>query len=286
MAGPYLLKLGIMQPWRLRGCRIALFCICLSAGLAGFGCDAPSGAESGGEGPGHRAQRLGLSPQQELELGRQAYKQVLTNPNKYGRVVPRDRPECQRVRGVAERIIHAAGIEPLQREINLRQDDRFEWVVNVLDKDQVNAFCLPGGKMVVFKGILPVAKTDDQLATVISHEISHALAHHSSERVARQEMSQQGLGGIWSKAFDREQEAEADHIGLFLMTFAGYDPEAAIRFWERMQQAAGGQQKVPEILSDHPSDAHRIQNMKAWVPKAKAAKQAFDEGRIKPPPGR
>jgi predicted Zn-dependent protease len=70
------------------------------------------------------------------------------------------------------------------------------------------------------------------------------------------------------------------------MTFAGYDPEEAIRFWERMQQAAGGQQRVPEILSDHPSDAHRIQSMKAWIPKAKAAKQAFDEGRIKPAPGR
>jgi metalloendopeptidase OMA1, mitochondrial len=280
MTGPFLLSFRMMQVWRFR---IALFCICLSAGLVGFGCDVPSGAESGGEGPGHRAQRLGLSPQQEVELGRQAYKQVLTNPNKYGRVVPRDRPECQRVRGIVERIIHAAGIEPLQREINLRQGDQFEWVVNVLDKDQVNAFCLPGGKMVVFKGILPVATTDDQLATVISHEISHALAHHSSERVARQEMNQQGPGGIWSKAFDREQEAEADHIGLFLMTFAGYDPEAAIRFWERMQQATGGQQMVPEILSDHPSDAHRIQSMKAWIPKAKAAKQAFDEGRIKPP---
>jgi metalloendopeptidase OMA1, mitochondrial len=270
-------------PWQ---CRVVLFSVSLSAGLAVFGCDAPSGPENGGEGPGHRAQTLGLSPQQELELGRQAYKQVLSNPNKYGRVVPRDRPECQRIRGIAERIIHASGIEPLRREINLRKGDRFEWDVNVLDKDQVNAFCLPGGKMVVFKGILPVAKNDDQLATVISHEISHALAHHSSERVARQEMNQEGPGGIWSKSFDRQQEAEADHIGLFLMTFAGYDPEEAVRFWERMQQASGAQQRVPEILSDHPSDAHRIQSMKEWVQKAKAAKKAFDEGRIKPAPGR
>jgi predicted Zn-dependent protease len=275
-----------MQARMPRLWHVALLFISLSAGLAGFGCDAADDAGGGGEGPGHRAQSLGMSPQEELELGRQAYKEVLANPAKYGRVVPRDRPECQRVRGVAERIIHAAGIEPLQREINLRKSDRFEWEVNVLDKDQVNAFCLPGGKMVVFKGILPVAKNDDQLATVISHEISHALAHHSSERVARQEMNPQGSGGIWSKAFDRQQETEADHIGLFLMTFAGYDPEEAIRFWERMQQATGGQQRVPEILSDHPSDAHRIQSMKAWVPKAKAAKQAFDQGRIEPAPGR
>ena len=269
-----------------RFCEVLFLGISLSAGLAGFACDAPSGAGRGGEGPGHRAQQVGLSPEQELQLGRQAYKQVLTNPSKYGRVIPRDRPQCQRIRGIAERIIHAAGIEPLQREINLRRGYRYEWEVNVLDKDDINAFCLPGGKMVVFQGILPVAKNDDQLATVISHEISHALAHHSSERVARDQMNRGGPGGIWSKAFDREQEAEADHIGLFLMTFAGYDPEQAVRFWEQMQRASGGQHRLPEILSDHPSDAHRIQKMKEWVPKAKAAKQAFDAGRIKPAPGR
>ncbi|HEV3205203.1 MAG TPA: M48 family metallopeptidase [Gemmataceae bacterium] len=264
----------------------ALFFTCLIAGLAGLGCDFPGGAVGGGEGPGHRAQELALSPQQELELGRQAYRDVLSNPTKYGRVIPADRPECQRVRGIAERIIHAAGIEPLQREINLRKGYRYEWEVNLLDKEQINAFCLPGGKMAVFKGILKVGQNDDQLATVISHEIAHALAHHASERVARKEMNQGGLGGIWSKAFDREQEKEADHIGLFLMTFAGYDPAEAVRFWERMQRATGGQQQPPEILSDHPSDAHRIQNMKDWVPKAKAAKRAFDEGRIAPASGR
>jgi predicted Zn-dependent protease len=244
----------------------------------------PSGAE--GEGPAHRAQQLALSPQQELALGRQAYQEVLSNPGKYGRVIPADRPECQRVRGIAKRIIQAAGIEPLQREINLRKGYRFEWEVNVLDKEQINAFCLPGGKIAVFHGLIRVVQNDDQLATVISHEIAHALAHHTSERVARKTMNQGGLGVIWSKAFDREEEAEADHIGLFLMTFAGYDPQEAVRFWERMQRATGGQQRLPEILSDHPSDAHRIQNMKGWVPKAKAARRAFDEGRIEPAPGR
>jgi len=121
-----------------------------------FGCDAPRG---NGEGPGHRSQNLALSPAQELELGRQAYRQVLSNPAKYGRVVPRDRPECQRVRGIAERIIHAAGIEPLQREINLRKGFRFEWEINVLDKEEANAFCLPGGKMVVYRGMLTWSRT-------------------------------------------------------------------------------------------------------------------------------
>jgi predicted Zn-dependent protease len=219
-----------------------------------------------------------------LELGRQAYQEVLSNPRKYGRVMAADRPECQRVRGIAKRVIQAAGIEPLQREIHLRKGYLFEWEVNVLDNDQVNAFCLPGGKVAVFKGILPVARNDDQLAAVISHEIAHALAHHSSERVARKEINQGAFGGFWSKAYDREQESEADHIGLFLMTFAGYDPQEAVHFWERMEPKSG--QALPEILSDHPSDAHRIQNMTGWVPKAKAARQAFDEGRIAPAPSR
>jgi hypothetical protein len=121
MAAPFLLKIGITHPWKPRVCTIALFCISLSAGLAGFGCEFPSGAEAAGEGPGHRAQELALSPQQELALGRQAYKEVLSNPREYGSVVPADRPECRRVRAVAQRIIEAAGIEPLQREINLRK---------------------------------------------------------------------------------------------------------------------------------------------------------------------
>jgi metalloendopeptidase OMA1, mitochondrial len=268
-------------------CVGALYWICTFAVLVTVGCEFPSGAAGagGGEGPGHRQQRLALSPQQELELGRDAYREVLSNPKEYGRVIPADRPESQRVRKVARRIIHAAGIEPLQREINLRKGYRFKWEVNALDKPAVNAFCLPGGKVAVFDGILRVARNDDQLATVLSHEIAHALAHHSSERVARKGMDRGGLGVIWSKAYDRQEESEADHIGLFLMTFAGYDPEEAVRFWERMQQASGGQ-KIPEILSDHPSDAHRIQQMKQWVPKAKAAKKAFDEGRIAPAPGR
>lgn len=264
---------------------IVLVSLALAAGGGGLGCEPAQQPSGSGEGPGHRAQALALSPQQELELGRQAYREILSNPREAGHVVPADRPECQRVRGVAQRIIRASEIEPLQREINLRKGYRFEWEVNVTDKPQINAFCLPGGKMVVFEGILRVAQNDDQLATVLSHEIAHALAHHVSERVARKELNHGGLGVIWDRAFDRQEEAEADHIGLFLMTFAGYDPEEAVRFWQRMQRATGGQ-SVPEILSDHPSDARRIQNMREWVPKAKAAKQAFDEGRIAPAPRR
>ena len=232
------------------------------------------------------AQDLALSPQQELELGRQAYRQVLTNPRQYGRAIPADRPEAQRVRRIASRIIRASEIEPLQREINLRKGYRYEWEVNVHDSEDINAFCLPGGKMVVFRGLLTVARKDDHVAAVVAHEVAHALAHHTSERVAREEMNRGGGGGIWNKAYEREQEAEADHIGLFLMTFAGYDPEEAVRLWQLMEQATGGRQRLPEILSDHPSNAHRIQSLKDWVPKAKAAKQAFEQGRVAPASGR
>jgi metalloendopeptidase OMA1, mitochondrial len=287
MAKPFLLMIRIFRPWKPQARTTALFfCISLSAGLTGLGCGFSSGAQPPGKGPGHRAQTLALTPQQELALGRQAYKEVLSNPKEFGAVIPADRPECKHVRAVAQRIIEAAGIEPLQREINLRNGYRFEWEVNVLDNDQINAFCLPGGKIAVFRGLLRVVQNDDQLATVIAHETAHALAHHSSERLARKEMNRGGIGVIWSKAFDRQEEAEADHIGLFLMTFAGYNPDHAVIFWKRMQQTAGGQKGLPEILSDHPSDAHRIQSMSNWVPQAKAAKRALDEGRIEPARGR
>src|SRR5207253_6789036 len=140
----------------------------------------PSGE---GEGPGHRRQALALSPHQELSLGEQAYREVLGK----SRVVPGG-AEVERVRGIGRRIARAAEIEPLQREINLRvKGYTFAWEFNLLRDDQVNAFCLPGGKVAVFTGLLPVAEHDDQLSTVMAHEIAHALADHASERAARQQ---------------------------------------------------------------------------------------------------
>ena len=250
----------------------------LLAILACLGCglDLPN---EPGEGPGRRAQQLALRPEQELALGEQAYHKVLRESS--GHVLPGDDPRVQRVRGIAKRIVRAAGIRPLQREINLHLAGyRFDWEVNVISDRQVNAFCLPGGKIAVYTGILPVAENDDQLATVLSHEIAHALAHHSNERVARQESG--GVNVFLDKAFDRRQESEADHIGVFLMTFAGYQPEEAVRFWTNMRRANPGGAGMPEILSDHPSDERRIEDMRAWVPMAAAGKKAFDEGRIAP----
>jgi predicted Zn-dependent protease len=225
-----------------------------------------------GTGPGHRQQELALTPEQELQIGRVAYAEVLSK----ARVV-RSGPEVERVRRVAERIAQAVAIEPLQREINLQISDyQFEWEYAVIDSPQINAFCLPGGKIGVFSGLLDTVENDDQLAAVIAHEVAHALAHHASERIANE--ARAGILTRWS--FDREQELEADHIGIFLMAFAGYDPRETLAFWQKMQQS--GRVSPPEILSDHPSDAHRLQRMREWVPLASAAKKALDEGRIAP----
>jgi predicted Zn-dependent protease len=232
-----------------------------------------------GEGPGHRQQALALTPQQELEIGRQAYRQILSKSK-----VVRSGAQVDMVRRVGERIAAVVAIKPLMREINLHvSPDQFEWEYSVLESDQVNAFCLPGGKICVFTGLLELVRNDDQLAAVLSHEIAHALAHHVSERIARERTSGRGL---LSLSYDRQQELEADHIGVFLMTFAGYDPKQALAFWQEMEQASGRRGSLPEILSDHPSDEHRMRQLTDWVPRAQAAKQAYDEGRIEPAHGR
>jgi predicted Zn-dependent protease len=256
------------------------------------------------EGPGHRSQRLALTPEQELRLGEEAYREVL---RKWP--VVRGGSEVERVRTVGRRIVRASEIEPLQREINLHlRGYRFEWEFNVLKNAQINAFCLPGGKVAVFTGLFKVVgDDDDELATVMSHEIAHALAHHASERLARQQLLEQvvgviegreqmdprehrgileAIGAFAGKSYDRQQESEADHIGIFLMTFAGYNPEAAVRFWEKMAREGANRPHPPEILSDHPSDMKRLRDIRMWVPRAEGAYRAYKEGNIAPPGGR
>lgn len=241
------------------------------------GCDYTPGAdeERRGEGPGGREQPLALSPAEELNVGRKAYREVLGEYR--DRVLPASDQRVLLVRRIVERLAEAARIEPLQREINLRvKGYTFEWEVAVVRERQANAFCLPAGKMVIFTGIMQVAQTEDQLATVLAHEMAHALAHHGSERVARAES---GGGALRNMHYDRHQESEADKIGVFLMPFAGYDPDEAARFWERMMRLSRGGEP-PEILSDHPSHQTRIKQLLGWAPRAKAAKKAYDEGRV------
>jgi predicted Zn-dependent protease len=287
----------------MRGCvlpKSLVGSVCLVAAFFLSGCSPPNQ-----QGPGHRSQRLALTPEQELRLGQEAYREVLQK----WRVV-RSGPEVERVRTVGEKIARAAEIEPLQRELNLNlRSYRFEWAFNVLQDEQVNAFCLPGGKVAVFTGLFKVVGNDDgELATVMSHEIAHALAHHASERLARQQMLEQAievisgskggmdqeqhrgileaLGAFAGKSYDRQQESEADHIGIFLMTFAGYNPEDAVRFWKKMMQIGANRPHPPEILSDHPSDARRLHDLEEWVPRAEGAYRAYKVGNVLPPRGR
>jgi predicted Zn-dependent protease len=246
------------------------FAFCLVAG-----CDFTPSEGGRGEGPGRREQVLALSPADELRIGREAYQEVLQEAR--GRVLPFNHPDTVRVKTVVGRLVESTRIEPLLKEINLHEKGYvFDWNVSVVQSRQVNAFCLPAGEIVVFTAILPVAANDDQLATVLSHEMSHALAHHGSERVARE---QRGGGKMFALKFDRFQESEADHIGVFLMAFAGYDPNQAVEFWLRMQRLSQGREP-PEIMSDHPSNETRIKQLRAWAPRAAAAKQAYDQGDV------
>lgn len=169
----------------------------------------------------------------------------------------------------------------------------FQWTFNVVDENTVNAWCMPGGKVVVYTGLLPVTQDEAGLAVVMGHEIAHAIARHGSERMSDAMVLQMGgmaLGAamqskpqvtqaLFSQAFgissqlgqlkfSRNHETEADKMGLIFAAMGGYNPEAAVTFWERMAAASGGQ-KPPEILSTHPSDETRIATLKAFMPEAK-----------------
>lgn len=167
----------------------------------------------------------------------------------------------------------------------------YSWEFNLIQSNEVNAFCMPGGKIVVFEGILPYTQDETGLAVVLGHEVAHAVAKHANERMSDQMAAQ--LGGValnvalMNKSeevqsiaasvyglgaqfgvmlpFSRRQELEADHMGLIFMTMAGYDPRLAPAFWERMSQQGG---KTPEFLSTHPSDERRMQELQKEMPEA------------------
>lgn len=171
----------------------------------------------------------------------------------------------------------------------------YRWEYKLVDNKEVNAWCMPGGKIVVYSGILPVTQNESGLATVMGHEVSHALANHGAQRMSAAQLQQIGGAaldaatsaksestrqifaqayGVGSEVgvmlpFSRSNESEADKIGLTLMAIAGYNPDDAIAFWSRMS-AKSGAAGTPEFMSTHPSDATRIANLKALIPEAKA----------------
>lgn len=176
----------------------------------------------------------------------------------------------------------------------------YSWEFNLVNDPAVNAWCMPGGKVVVYSGLLPVAKDKDGLAVVMGHEIAHAIANHGNERMSQglvQQMGGVGLQVALSQKpqatqqlfmgaygagttvaamlpFSRLHESEADRMGLIFMAMAGYDPEAAVPFWERMASASGGQ-APPEFLSTHPSHSTRIKKLKEVIPEAKSYAQKY-----------
>lgn len=181
--------------------------------------------------------------------------------------------------------------------------DGYQWDFRLVQSDQVNAWCMPGGKVCFYTGILPITQDEAGVAVVMGHEIAHAIAEHGRERMSRA-MAAQGLtqvgaiatgvatgneelmniagqvlgigtqvGGVLPNS--RKQETEADKLGLIFMAMAGYDPQAAVPFWQRMAAKAEGSQKPPQLLSTHPTDSERIKNLEALMPKALKYYQAY-----------
>lgn len=244
----------------------------------------------------HRSQLILVSESQESKLGADAYTQVLSKAK-----VDTDPQINAIVREVGERIARAAD----------RPD--YKWQFTVIDApDTVNAFALPGGKVAVYTGLFPVAQDSAGLAAVLGHEVAHAIAHHGAERMS-QAMGAQVLGTVLSVGlggtnpttanaimqlyglgaqvgvllpWSRTQESEADHIGLILMAKAGYDPEAALALWQRMEKLEGGGKNSPppEFLSTHPGYGTREHDIKAWLPEAQRNFQPDPNVKVVPLP--
>ena len=225
--------------------------------------------------------RGALTDEQGSALGLQSFQEVLRTEH-----VLSSGPAVEQVVRVATRLIDVVkSVEP-----------NFDWKVSVVDSPQANAFCLPGGKIVVYTGILPITQNDDALAVVLGHEISHAILRHGSQRMLKTEMlntvlqgasvsvslgdmsrdqQQAVMGALGAGAkygvimpFSRGDEDQADERGLMYAARAGYNPQEAIAFWQRMSQAGGGQ--PPAFLSTHPSHGSRIAHLQEIMPKALA----------------
>jgi predicted Zn-dependent protease len=224
-----------------------------------------------------RSQLLLIPESAELQMGLDSYQQILTKSK-----VSTDPRLNEQVTRVGRRIAEATG----------RSD--YQWEFKVIEDKQANAFCLPGGKVAVYTGILPITQDDAGLAAVLAHEVAHAIARHGGERLTQQ-MAVEGLTVVGTQAllagrdprtvqlvgaalgigatvglllpWSRSQESEADHLGLIYMAKAGYHPSAARDLWIRMGQASSNSGQ-PEFLSTHPSPASRVSQIEGWMPEA------------------
>lgn len=233
-----------------------------------------------------RSQNLLVSDEEVLTLSYQQYQQYMQSAKP-----SLNTANTQMVKRVGQNL--ATAVMTYLNQAGLQADaQKYAWEFNLVQNNQVNAFCMPGGKIVVYEGILPVTRDEASLAIVLGHEIAHAVAKHSAERLSnayKQQYGTQligvvaqgaGLGqgtqallalgtslgsSLWSSGFSRKQESEADHMGLVFAAMAGYDPSVAVDFWQRMAAQGSGS---GSIFSDHPSDAKRIKDIQKWLPEA------------------
>lgn len=222
-----------------------------------------------------RTQLMLIPPATEMKLGAQAYEEVLAKET-----LSTD----QRMKGILDRVGRRIAAQANQPD--------FDWEFKLIESEKVNAFALPGGKIAVYTGILPIMQNEAGMAAVLGHEVAHAIARHGGERMSQSlgvalvlEIASRGLGGADKDQrekilaalgagatvgvmlpFSRKHELEADLIGMRYAAAAGYDPNEAVKLWQRMQAASKG--KPPEILSTHPAESRRIAQMKEHMPQA------------------
>lgn len=234
-----------------------------------------------------RKVKLWVSDEQVLSLSSQEYESYLKTAK-----ISTDATNTALVKKVGQRLANA--IETYLKENNrLDAIQNYNWEFNLVQDNTANAFCMPGGKIVVYEGLLPVTQNEASLAIVLGHEIAHAVAKHSAEQLSTQVKQKAGaklLGAVLgatgvsnttsiltqtafslgsklgSLKYSRDNESEADYMGLVFAAMAGYDPNVAISFWQRM--AATSTNSKPAFLSDHPSDSKRIANIQKWLPTA------------------
>lgn len=237
-----------------------------------------------------RKQVLLVSDQEVLEAGLSQYNEYMSTAKK-----SKDLVSTAKVKLVGGKLAVATEAYLLKNGFT-SEIANLKWEFNLVESDEVNAFCMPGGKIVVYEGLLDVARTEAELAVVLGHEIGHAVAKHSNERISQQIMAQYGMAivsaalsekseavqnvgvsvfGLGAELgvmlpYSRKHEYEADYMGIVFMEMAGYDSDSALDFWTRM--AAGGMETT-DLFSTHPSDSKRIAQLKKRIPEAKEVAQ-------------
>jgi len=248
--------------------------------MAGAGALSGCSSTTGGGAIGvDRQQLLLVSSEEVLQMSAQSYNKTIAEAKSKG-VLDTNAAMRSRLQGIANRLVGQVGV--------YRPDAaRWNWEVHTIKSNELNAFVMPGGKVMFYTGIVDrLTLTDDEIAAIMGHEMAHALREHSRERLSREVATQTGIGlaasvfglsqgqaqlaGVagdlgLSRPHSRTQESEADQIGLELMARAGYNPQAAITLWQKMQRASQGE--PPQFLSTHPTSSNRIAQMQALLPK-------------------